>query len=239
MKITSGTVANVLFSLACLVVIAVGVTLLLERFTGPASPSAGDASTSRALTEFPKDLTIDIAQASVSVRGAPKVALIEFSDFQCPYCGRYARDTHSKIEREFVDSGLVAYAFFNFPLERIHPLALRASEAVECAGVQRRFFEMYVRLFGDQDALGESQLFEHARALDLREPEFRTCLAGQVLPRIRAQMDVGERSGVKSTPTFFVGVIAENGAVRATKKIVGPQSYATFASALKSAIGGS
>src|ERR1017187_3493654 len=85
--------------------------------------------------------------------GTASLAIVEFSDFQCPFCGWYARDTYAELNREFITTGKVAYGFRNFPLEHAHPMALLAAETAACAGFQGRFWEMHDMLFSNQRAL--------------------------------------------------------------------------------------
>ena len=235
MQIKFDGVSNVLFAIACLVVIAVGGLQLRDRLKGSVSLPTSKASAPAPLFGPAEDININVSNATVKSRGTPAISIIEFSDFQCPFCGEYARNTYALIERDFVDSGLVAYAFFNFPMERTHPLALHAAESAECAGRQQKFWQMHDVLFRDQRALMLSDLVDHARRLELRVPDFQECMAGTMLPKIRGQVDVGRRSGVNSTPTFFIGRL-DSGTVHAATRLLGTQSYKAFAAALKAAL---
>ena len=187
-----------------------------------------------------RDLTINTAQATVRLQGTPGIALIEFSDFQCPFSGRYARGDYAQLQRDFVDQGLVAYTFLNLPLERIHPLALHASEAVECAGRQQKFWKMHDMVFRDQGALTELALLGYARGLDLQLTEFQACLAGgEMLPRIRAQIDAARHSSVTSNSNLLhrTNPIARHSA-RSICRIVGAPPYEVLAGAVRDALAG-
>lgn len=202
-----------------------------QRRPGP----TGQAPT--AAIEPVGDLSVNnIDQATTRSSSKPKVALIDFSDFQCPYCARYARETYPEIRREFVESGQVKYVFFNLPLEQLHPLALHASEAAECAGRQEKFWDMHDRLFKARATLSEAAFVAEANTLGLRVPDFESCLAGATLPRIRTQMAEAARSGVTSTPTFLIGRIESPQSVRVLYRMRGAQPYSNFARALKDAL---
>lgn len=79
-----------------------------------------------------------------------KVTMVEFSDYQCPFSGRYFNQTLSQVMDEYVKTGKVRYVFRDFPLESIHPLALKAAEAAHCAGDQGKYWEMHDQLYKNQ-----------------------------------------------------------------------------------------
>lgn len=163
-----------------------------------------------------------------------KVTLIEFSDYQCPFCGRYFRETLPKLQKEYVETGKVWYVFRNFPIESIHPQAFKAAEAAECAGEQGMYWEMHDRLFGNQSALAPADLPGHARALGLDGDKFAKCLEGsQTAESIRQDLADAQKAGVRGTPSFFLGLTAPNGeAVKAIRMIQGAQPYAAFKEAI-------
>jgi hypothetical protein len=137
MKPDTNTVSNVAFSLACLMLLALGALEIEERVSGKSTtiPPGADP------IESFDGRSISIADAQV--QGSPKteVVLIELSDFQCPFCSRHDKETHELIKTEFVDSGRIRQVFMHLPLP-IHPHAQAAGEAAECAGRQGRFWEM-------------------------------------------------------------------------------------------------
>jgi protein-disulfide isomerase len=236
--------------LANLAVIAAAVTFITLSLRGyyqwsPGSPARSadlaqaqiEQAAAAAAIESVENVIVSYAdRAAVRTSGNPKVAIIEFSDFQCPYCSRYARGTYPEIQREFVDTGRAAYVFFHLPLEQLHPQAVRASEAAECAGLQQRFWEMRERLFASPASLADAQLVDHARALGLRLPEFQTCLSGATRKRIQTHMAEARRMGVTSTPTFLIGRIEPSGAVRILYRIRGSHPYQVFARAINDAL---
>jgi protein-disulfide isomerase len=102
-------------------------------------------------------LRLDAARLT-NVSGTGSIAIVEFSDFECPFCSRYARDVFPTLKRDLVDSGTVRYVALHYPLEDIHPLAAQAAEAAEYAAQQARFWEMSGRLFIDTKALARANL---------------------------------------------------------------------------------
>jgi len=179
-----------------------------------------------------QNLHTGMADSTVLTRGSAKVALVEFSDFECPFCGKYTRETRATLQRDFVDTGKVAYVFRNFPLENIHHSALKAAEAAECARRQGRFWQMHDLLFGNQKALAEADLLSNGLALQLDETVFRACLNDKATATIQGDEKEGTRLGVSSTPTFFLGTIESGGTILLRSKIRGAQPYEIFKKAI-------
>jgi protein-disulfide isomerase len=138
------------------------------------------------------------------LRGTPKapVILVEYGDFECPYCGRAYRILRD-IEEEM--GSQLCVVFRHFPLASIHPHAEAAALAAEAAGAQGKFWEMHDVLYENQNALGDDDLLRYAEALDLERTEFEEALRTETsLPHIQEDFMSGVRSGVNGTPTFFI-----------------------------------
>lgn len=188
----------------------------LQQVLGPAAPPP-----------LPK-APIPIAGAAIRGNPSARLIMVEFSDFQCPYCGRYTRETFSQLERDYVDTGKVRYVFRHFPLERLHPNAFKAAEAGECARQQGKFWELHTRLFANQQALADNDLLAHAKAVGLDARRFQSCVvSGPVSARIRQDLEDGARAGVSGTPTMFLGTLEKDGQVRVLRRVVGAVSYAS------------
>jgi protein-disulfide isomerase len=130
------------------------------------------------------------------------VTLVEYGDFECPYCGR----AHSILPAIVEEMGpQLCFVFRHFPLASIHPHAEAAALAAEAAAAQGRFWPMHDVLYENQNALEDDDLLAYARALDLEMTEFEDALrSGKDLPRINEDFMGGVRSGVNGTPTFFI-----------------------------------
>lgn len=127
------------------------------------------------------------------------VALVEYSDFQCPYCGRVV----PALEKVKADYPQIKFAFRHFPLS-IHQNAQKAAEASECAGMQGKFWEMHDRLFANQDDLGVSSLKAYAAGLGLDATAFNRCLdTGQAAGIVDAEKLEGQGTGIRGTPGFL------------------------------------
>jgi Na+:H+ antiporter, NhaA family len=142
------------------------------------------------------------------VRGDPgaPVTLVEYADFQCPYCGDAYPVIHELLER-FGDR--LRFVFRHMPLSDLHPRAEAAAEAAEAAGAQGRFWEMHDRLFTHQRQLSDDDLHDHAEAIGLDVDRVdRELRDGRHASRVADDYLSGARSGTPSTPRFFVnGVI--------------------------------
>lgn len=165
-----------------------------------------------------------------------KLTLIEFSDYQCPFCARHFRETIPQLEREYIATGKVKYVFRNFPIESIHPQAFKAHEAANCAGEQGKYWEMHDRLFANQKTLGLKDLPTHAQSLELDLARFQQCLeSGRHAAKIRSDLADGQKAGVQGTPTFFLAVTDPNDTnLKALRVIRGAQPYAAFKQAIDS-----
>jgi protein-disulfide isomerase len=146
------------------------------------------------------------------VRGNPKakVMIVEFSDFQCPYCGQ-VQGTLKSVLAKHEDS--VALAFRDMPVTQIHPMAMGAAEAARCAGEQGKFWELHDMMFAEQSSLDRNGLLSKAQKLQLDPKQFETCLATEKYKdQIQQDGQEGMRAGVTGTPGFFVNGIFISGA---------------------------
>lgn len=181
-----------------------------------------------------ESVVLNIDKAPFKGKKDAKVTLIEFSDFQCPFCGRNARDTIPQLDKEYIETGKVKYVFKDFPLESIHKNAFKAAEAASCAGDQGKYWEMHDKLFENQRALGTEDLIKYASELNLDKAKFKKCLDdGTYASKVRESISEGQKAGVTGTPAFFLALDQNNDSeVKTSKKIVGAQPYANFKSAI-------
>jgi protein-disulfide isomerase len=144
------------------------------------------------------------------------VTIVEFSDFQCPFCQR-VEPTLKQVRAKYGDK--VRIVWKDFPLTQIHPQAFKAGEAAHCAGDQGKYWEYHDRLFANQQALQPADLKRHAAELGLDAAKFDACLdTSKHGERVRDGVAEGSRLGVNSTPTIYI-----NG-----RMIAGAQPFETF-----------
>jgi protein-disulfide isomerase len=154
-------------------------------------------------TSDPFELTLPL-NATDHILGAAHatVSVVEYGDFECPNCKQAAPAVKMLLEHF---KGRVSVAFRNFPLEEVHPHAVGAAEAAECAGAQDRFWPMHDLLFDNQPHLKPPQLRSYADKLQIDMARYDLEMDDHVyLQRVREHMQSGRASGVRATPTFFV-----------------------------------
>jgi protein-disulfide isomerase len=146
-----------------------------------------------------------------------RVTIVEYSDFQCPYCKIFNDNTYGRLRQQYGNQ--VRFVFRDFPLDSIHPQARPAAEAAQCAHEQGKFWEYHDIIFANQQALQPSDLKRYARQLDLDGAQFDDCVdTRKYQASVEADLQDGFRRSVTGTPTFFI-----NGQV-----LVGAQPFEEF-----------
>ena len=185
-------------------------------------------------TTGPIGETIDVAGAPALGRGDAVVTLIEFSDYECPFCIRHFQQTWPQIDEHYVKSGKIRYVFRDFPIDSNHPQAIRAHEAAHCALEQNRFWDLHGRLFSAPGTHTPIALEDRAREAGLNDAAFRACIAGgRATKDVRAIGTIAETLGATGTPWFFLGIRdLRSDKVRVLRPIGGAQPYAQFVAAI-------
>jgi protein-disulfide isomerase len=185
-------------------------------------------------TPIPNDPTA--VPGSVSISGSPfrgsdsaRVAIVEFGDFECPYCGKFWREVYPLLIQNYVTTGRVKYVYRDLPLS-VHPHSFTAALAGRCAGEQERFWEMHDSLFANQARLSETDLLARARPLGLDAVRFEDCFRNRkYVEQLGKDVSDASRMGVRSTPAFLLGVIESDGTTVTVKTgIKGAQPYPAF-----------
>jgi protein-disulfide isomerase len=150
----------------------------------------------------PRDVAVTEHTARKGGSERAKVRVVEFADFQCPYCSM-AANTVKELTAKYGDK--VEFAYRNFPLRSIHPNAQRAAEFAQCSQAQGKFWEMHDKLYAAQDKLDEESMRASAKEIGLDEGKLDECLqSGKGAADVDADYKTGESLGVEGTPTFFV-----------------------------------
>jgi protein-disulfide isomerase len=164
-------------------------------------------------------------------KGSPqaRVAVMEYSDFECTYCGIYATQTQPRIEAAYVRTGKVKYFFRDLPGPE-HPGALFKARAARCAGDQGKFWEMHDQLFASQKTWSDQDVFRLTRELGLDGARFSDCLNGdRHADAIRRSAASAARLGINGTPAFLVGTLSEDGSVLTARKVfLGAEPFESF-----------
>ncbi len=143
-----------------------------------------------------------------------KVTIVEFSDYQCPFCRSFWQETLNQIKKEYIDSGKsVKFVYRDFPLSSIHLMAQKYAEAAECSQDQNKYWEMHDKIFQEQDKLGQGTVSAYtindikrwAGELGLNSSQFNQCLdSDKYKNEVEKDFNDGRNAGVNGTPTFFI-----------------------------------
>jgi protein-disulfide isomerase len=191
-------------------------------------PAEQEAVKTNPPTDVPtQQATIGIDDDDIEGDDNAEVTIIEFSDYECPFCERFYAQTLPLIRKNYIETGKVNLVFRDFPLS-FHPNAQKAAEAAECAGEQGKYYEMHDILFEKGVSGGINSFKDYAEELDLDTDEFNECLdSGEMASEVKKDMEDGANAGVRGTPAFFI-----NG-----KLISGAQPYTVFEQAIEEALG--
>lgn len=176
-----------------------------------------------------------VVTAVVSVAGRPSlgrpdapVTLVEFSDYQCPFCKRHSTTVYPLLKKDYVDTGKIRYVMRDFPIARLHPLAEKAHEAAHCAGEQQRYWEMHDLLFAKSPDLTVPALKKYAVEVGLNADQFDNCLdSDKYVKEVDQEIRDGEDAGIRGTPSFFAGR-TESGEKITGTMIAGAQPLENF-----------
>ncbi|MEK6809899.1 MAG: thioredoxin domain-containing protein [Nanoarchaeota archaeon] len=180
---------------------------------GAVLPSAGD-NPAPTIVDMEKLLDDDTVKGD---EDAP-VTIVEWSDYECPFCERFYSETEKLINEQYVKTGKVKFVYRDFPLS-FHANAQKAAEAAECAGEQEKYWEMHDKIFESGVQGGVTGFKQYAKELGLNSAKFDTCLdSGAMAKEIQQDMADGAAVGIQGTPGFIV-----NG-----KLVSGAQPFAVF-----------
>ncbi|MFZ5655346.1 MAG: DsbA family protein [Pseudomonadota bacterium] len=184
----------------------------------------------------------EFAATAIELGGAPErgsrkapLVLVEFSDYQCPFCRRHTQQVLPELLKNYVDAGKVRYVMKQFPLVSLHPQAELAARAALCAGDQGDYWEMHDALFAWSGELSPATLKQRAGELGMDAGDFAACVDGdRHAATVAADQALGQKLGVRGTPNFFVGRAdpANPGQVILTQRIPGAVGYPVFTAAL-------
>jgi len=156
------------------------------------------------------------------------VALVEFSDFQCPFCGQFVTNTLSELLTSYVDTGRVVLAFRNLPLEGLHPTAVTAAKISVCAQMENKFWAVHDSFFTAPGARTEAEFITRAERAGMAEQDIATCKdSREAAARVKADLALAEKLHLQSTPAFLIGTL--NGSdVSVRRTILGARPRSEF-----------
>lgn len=214
--------------------LSVDIGTLQQRLAATEQALAAARAPKPAIVSKQKFKPVELELHPGSAIGDPDapVTMIEFTDYQCPYCRRHATRVAPQLVAAYVDTGKLRYQVRQIPVESSHPQAFKAAEAALCAGDQGAYWPMHERLFAHQTELAPAQLLEHAGSLGLDAEAFRACLDGDSKrQQVRDDIRAGQQAGMRGTPAFFLGLThsAGEGHILATAILHGAADFSQFA----------
>lgn len=230
----------------------------------PASAKAGQAGVEEEIAELRKEMAEikkDLAEiksilqgtlqprtpptvaAEVRVSGKPSlgrqdapVTMVEFSDYQCPFCKRHVVTVSPILKKDYIDTGKLRHVFRDFPIASLHPQAKKAHEAAHCAGEQNRYWEMHDTLFENPRDFSLPALKQLAQKIGLQSEPFDRCLeSGKYAPEVEKEIVEGTEAGVRGTPSFFIGSTGSGERITGTM-VTGAQPLARFKQIIESVL---
>lgn len=159
-----------------------------------------------------------------------KVGIVEFSDYQCPFCKRFYSDTLSQIAKEYIDTDKAIFVYRDLPLDALHPNARSAAEAAECAGEESpaKYLEFHNNIFETSDELSESKLKDIAKEIGLNTGKFNDCFDNKKMAdEVKKDESDAAAAGINGTPGFVVGTLEDDGTVNG-ELISGAMPFSEF-----------
>jgi len=200
---------------AVLVVLAFGLGIIIGYLAwgrGPAAAFTVEQPAAAAATTAPQYVRYKIptdGYPSLGPANAP-ITLVEFADFQCPYCRQWEQETYQPLLAAY--PGKIRFVYRDFPLTSIHPNAMPAAEAAQCANEQDKFWPYHDKLFSSEN-LSDDVYKQYAQDIGLDMTKFNDCLTNHKYSQnIQADSDFATNLGINSTPTFFINGLAVIGA---------------------------
>ncbi len=199
------------------IVLLVFIAFQISDLTGTQVADGGNLPTAAPTQPTPTPTpTLNVADLidDDSVKGdanAP-VTIVEWSDYECPFCARFYSDTLSQIDEKYIKTGKVKLIYRDFPLS-FHTQAQKSAEAAECAGEQGKYFDMHDKLFENGVTGGVASFKAYAKEIGLDTVKFNTCLdSGSMASEVQKDFLDGQKAGIQGTPGFVVNGVAVSGA---------------------------
>ena len=194
----------------------------------PEEPSPAPEPTPTAPTAPVQRIEVDIGDSPVLGSKNAPVTIIEFSDFECPFCARWYTNTKGQLDEQYIKTGKVKLVYMHYPLN-FHPQAMPAALASECAYEQGKFWEFHDLIFENQQAIGEANYKKWAGELGLDQGQFDDCYDSRKYEAdVQDDFSKGQGAGIRGTPGFLV-----NG-----RLVSGAQPFQVFQAAIEAELDG-
>lgn len=164
-----------------------------------------------------------------------KITIVEFIDYECPFCNRFNTNTFGELKRRYIDTGQVRYVVYDLPL-RFHDNATKAAQAARCANEQDHYLAMRAKLFANAKSLQPDKITSYAKEAALDLTRFRTCFGSdRYLFEIQNDAAAASAAGISGTPSFLIGPTTDG--VLSARKVVGAAAFPIFEKYIKDASG--
>jgi protein-disulfide isomerase len=218
-----------------LAILVIGGFITLSGNGGSPTAAVVGTNPNPAPVPTPSNAVVDLSKVEHMIGDeSAKVVLVEWTDFECPFCQRHNEQTYDQIIANYVETGKIRYGKENFPLG-FHQQAQKAAEAFECAskvGGEESGEEMHSLLFSSGVSGGVPSFKGYAGQLGIDQAKFDSCLdSGETAQKVQTDLQEGQAAGVRGTPGF--AIVAADGTVTS---ISGAQQYQTFSAALDAAL---
>ncbi len=188
---------------------------LLEKQGAPAQPAA------------PPHARLHMEGAPMIGKKEAPLTMVEFTDYQCPFCQRFHMQVYNLLKKDYIDTGKLRFYARDLPLDQIHPNAMRAAQAARCAGDQGQFWSLREIMSSHPEALDLNSLVADASVVKINPDAFRTCVeSGKYKEAVQGDLLEAMKIGADGTPAFVVGKSTPDGVDG--ELIVGAQPYNLF-----------
>lgn len=220
--------SNRMLTLLVVLTLCMQVALFVDHWRQPATPTRPEAA-----HKAPAGTTVDITDLPSRGNQNARVALIEFSDFECPFCARHVMTVLLDLQRDFIDKGLVRYVMANNPLP-IHKNAQSLAIAATCAAQQNRFWEVHDVLFEEHPSSKE-ELMSLAPRMGLKDDVFSNCMESEIARKtVERQKRIAADLNLEGTPSFALGSLDNKGHVTVRTFIMGAYPIEVFEKEIRS-----
>jgi len=161
--------------------------------------------------------------------------MLQFSDFECPFCGKFSTEILPALQAQYIRAGRVLFAFRHLPLES-HPNAEAAALAATCAAEQEKFGAFHDLVFANPKALDRNKLAQHSVSIGLDPSSYAACLETTAPARVKADTELARMLGVTGTPSFFIGKLGQDRQLVVRKTIKGTRPLSEFVAAMDEAL---
>lgn len=201
---------------------------LLDKQQKPATPPAAPAPPEKVRLKLGKEFALGRSDAPL--------VMVEYTDYQCPFCNRFYTTTFVELKKQYIDTGKMRFISRDLPLE-FHQHSMKAAEATRCAGEQDKFWQMKDSLMINYARVTPELIASLAKELKLETTRFQACMdSGKYVPAIKEGMTAASAIGINGTPSFLLGKVT--GEYLDGYVIVGAQSYAAFDAKAKELLAG-